>query len=281
MRRIKILLIGNMTYDEIHYVDRDLLYHRVGGGVLHSSSVFAKNPKVDVTVATNLTTHQYMLLKYDIGVGNIIGQHTGDVPLFKLIYSGDERRLKLGSPGTIIVDTVIPNETWDTAILEPVYHEVTYSLVKRVRRLAKVVALDLQGLVRFKREDGSIVLSKNELSYDIVAESDIIHATYEELNAFTGYEDFYKSMNKVARLYSDKIWLITKGDNLIWMIHEGKIIPYDPPKIEPVDETGAGDVLLSAFTIKYVETLDPYEALEYAKKVVAFKIMNPMKPFIE
>ncbi len=280
-KRVDVLIVGNTTYDEIRYDEGGRVLYRIGGGVFHGSIIFSKKSDINMTIVSNLTPHQHLFYKQYLDDRNIIAKYTNNVPFFKLVYGEKARKVYLELKGQAIDDTLVPNMHFDIALIIPVYHEVSYNLLRRVKSISKIVALDLQGLVRKTDEYGRVYLVSDASSFSFVKKADIIHATYEEIRAFTGKENLNEALQTISDNYGDKIWIITESDNIIWIIANSKIYHEKPPSVKPVDETGAGDAFLTAFALRFYETFDVFKSVDYAKRVVAHKITRPMEPLIE
>ncbi len=274
-KKSNVIVVGNVTIDEI-YVDGRFVKTSIGGGVYYSSKIL-KIMDITPALLCNSTHVQRKILESE-GFSEIYGLETTKPPLFKLDYMGKERFLQLLSPGTVIPDSLFPSSRYNLVIINPVYHDVGLSLVKKARCYADYIALDIQGLVRTVDDDSKISLEYNETAWEYVELADIIHADYKEANTLTNMDSISKTIDYLYEKHSkDKIWIITYGENPIVVIASRKIYTIDPPTISKVvDETGAGDTFLATMAIYYVLTQDLKLAIRKSLKIIALKLKGSL-----
>lgn len=263
------IVIGGITFDEI-YIRGSLVKIGVGGGVYYSSLVL-RYLGLNPFVLTNATTLQKMILEKR--VSRRIYYNASCRPIvFKLVYRNGERELHLISPGETIPHTLLPSRIYDFAIVNPVYHEVDLNLMKKIRQHAKIVALDIQGLVRFVGKEQRIVLDYNDEINEFISYSDIIHADYRELKAYTQQRNLSNALEHILKISDDKIWLVTYGEKPIILVCSRKKYYFEPPKTSIVDETGAGDAFLAAFTLFYTNYNEIRLSIEKTLEIIKLKL---------
>lgn len=113
------------------------------------------------------------------------------------------------------------------------------------------IILDIQGYVRYFKIHNKIF----SISNDIVRRIKILKATEEEFTCLG--EGF---VNK----YPNIIFLITKGENSVEIIDNGKKYFFTPTKIKLIDTIGAGDVFLTSFTVEFMKNGNVVDSGEFA-----------------
>lgn len=89
----------------------------------------------------------------------------------------------------------------------------------------------------------SVVISEEDLYYDATRIEDLANAT--------------------------QILAVTRGDQGADLYLEGRCHHIPAPPVEQVDPTGAGDIFAATFFIRYNDTQDPLDAVNYANHVAA------------
>jgi len=149
----------------------------------------------------------------------------------------------------------------DTVVINPVAGEVSWGLVEAIREKARLVSIDLQGFTRRFRDDGLVI---NDSSRDIVelalAHSDIVKVSADEVN------------HGVMRV-KDKVLVVSMGSNLAKMYTNGKVYWFDKNiKVNAVDPTGAGDVLICSLTGYLKMGLNPLDAFIKAVALATVRV---------
>ena len=71
------------------------------------------------------------------------------------------------------------------------------------------------------------------------------------------------------------ILVVTLGENGAMLYQDGDEILVDAPETKSVDTTGAGDIFATAFFVRYCQTQDAREAVQFANQVAADSITRP------
>lgn len=275
--RVNVIVVGNLTVDEI-YVNGEFVKTSIGGGAYYGSMAL-RALGLKPVVLSNIAIVQKKIVEKE-GLRSIYGLYTNSPPIFRLNYVGAERVLQLLSPGTRIPDTLFPCDRYDLVLINPVYHDITLSLMKKAGNTSAYVALDVQGLVRKVGESGSRVeLAYNEDAWEYIEFADIIHADYNEATALTGASTINEAIEIILSKHGkDKIWLLTYGgEKPIVVITSKTMHLIDPPKINNVvDETGAGDTFLAAFTIYYIITHDLIYSIRKSLELTSLKLRGKL-----
>lgn len=113
--------------------------------------------------------------------------------------------------------------------------------IKNVALLKGLIVLDIQGYARFAR----VKNKKFNLPQSILPKIYILKATLKEL----------KYVNRtVIDNQKKRILLITKGGKGFDIFANNKKFSYKTKKLKPKDTIGAGDTLLTAFVVKFIQT---------------------------
>ncbi len=259
---MNIVLIGNFTLDKI-WVNNEFLGERLGGGVYYSLlPLLGKGINVRIQCVFNPYLYNAREL-WDSSVFIYKNQFSTNITTFRLIYSCDGRRLFVEN---IAPSIMLTQFSYDEAIyiLNPVMNEIPINLVKTIRPNALLISSDIQGYIREVNENNKIVYSVLPSINDLFQNIDILHIHLDEARSITGKNDieditywFKKRINKsyiILTQDTDPVYIITK--EFI------KIIEFDPVDVK--NTTGAGDYLLSATTLHYLESNDIVNSVEKA-----------------
>ncbi|MEZ0289518.1 MAG: PfkB family carbohydrate kinase [Sulfolobales archaeon] len=166
--------------------------------------------------------------------------------IFKHIYRGEKRRSYLMSEGCSIsiITRAIPENS--VLIVSPVYREFSLEEIKKILSREIRIAIDLQGFVRIRREDGSV---ENNLTTDLLKDLenvDVIHASYEEVENLS--RDPLESLEIISRITKSRIVILSMGGRGFLAKIRGEGVYFVEAYMRGVkgDETGCGDILLAS-----------------------------------
>ena len=141
----------------------------------------------------------------------------------------------------------------DAALITPIIGELTESAVEAIQ--SDVLALDPQGFLRRRLDDGSIQLQPWH-DIELMGRLDVLKASADEVALITGESDPRRGIEKIRKL-GVSVAVTTLGQ-------KGSIVAFGGrPSQVPVydsdvrDSTGAGDVFLGAFMSEYLRGEDP------------------------
>jgi hypothetical protein len=177
-------------------------------------------------------------LDYSIDRDGSIGRH-----LFLISFPG------IINPG--FVDHLQRNST---VILCPVYHEITLELIKKLStREDLFLAIDPQGFLRQIGKDKRIYMNDLPENFPFQPFS-VIKLSSEDLST-TLSNNPHIFRRKIKNMIKDpnKIILITMGEKGAIAIRNDRLIQVRALSSRAIDETGAGDVFLSAFVDSFIE----------------------------
>lgn len=177
---------------------------------------------------------------------------------FILKYRNEKRQLQLISRAPPITPRDIPTDLKAKAIhIAPVVNEIQTETIHAARKIASILSLDPQGLVRHFDKNGNVNL-KQWTNTEILEQIDIYKSSREELKAATALTNPQAAMKKI-QTHGPKTVITTKGTKGSTLLSEGKF--YEIPACKPraiIDPTGAGDAYIGAFLAEYVRGRDLY-----------------------
>ena len=189
---------------------------------------------------------------------------------YRIDRSGKERRLWLESRcnGLTFGDfkrafDEASRELPKVLILNPVAGEVSLKLLKRISKEFERVFVDSQGFVRCFDETTGEVSMKTGLDISSLAGVDALKADVDELYAWTGRENKQSAIDQLSTFVGNLI--VTSGGGVVELYRNGVLsFQTRPLDVQVKDTTGAGDIMLSAFAARFLETDNMREALEFA-----------------
>jgi len=248
-RYIDVIVVGGVTKDQnVNLVTRSKWFS-YGGGALYVAYILSKLG-IRVGLVTYLSPSDLQELK-NIGILDInialdgVKQIENSTLSFTNQYTGSERIQYAKAPSYKITIGDIPDLFLDAqfAIITPVIGEVDKSVIEHIRRRGLITVVELQGFVRIIEDDQRVFLTKSTLPYKDI---DILKGSIEEFQVLIDNINYHSLLNLSKR--GPWIIAVTMGNKGAFILHndvENKIYRYYPPKVNAVDETGAGDVFLA------------------------------------
>lgn len=164
------------------------------------------------------------------------------------------RKLKLKNLANIIqLNFKLPKAVF--ALVSPVYNEVSPRIFDLLAQSTNLIVLDPQGYFREANSLGEVKL-KAWFDQKILSQVNILKLSQLE-SAFFKKKLENHEFNSLFNFQKFKILIITLGDkgSLIFFRDNDKIsqwkVPAYPIHKSAIDETGAGDIFLAAFTYWY------------------------------
>lgn len=179
---------------------------------------------------------------------------------FTLEVDGESRRLSLTSQCEPITEQDISEMKVDGWIVSPVVDEIrfqTLELIKKNKGKKNFLMLDPQGYLRNTCKDGQITLN-DQLEIDLTG-INAIKADKQELAALTGGLEGIEGM-KALKARGVELVVITEY-RVIHMLHKDTHYWIKLHEIDTPDATGAGDILVAAFTCAWIKEKDALWAL--------------------
>jgi len=272
-----LIVVGHLTYDLISSFNKET--GKVLGGVVTYTAISASNLGAKVGIATKVGVDFrkkdldcFKKANIDLSGLKIVNSKT---TVFENIYDERGRRTqRLLCCADKIRVRDIPQKYLRSKCFHfgPVFHEVSYDIIKFAHDRGILTSLDAQGYCRRREADLSINLCNWERANEVLPHVDILKCDEDEAKMITNESD----VNKAALLLNDfgsKIVLITRGEKGSILCYDKRIkgIPAVPPE-KIVDLTGAGDTYIAGFIVEYLKTGNPEWSALFASGVASFTI---------
>ena len=152
------------------------------------------------------------------------------------------------------------NEDLSVTIVNPVYGEILPSVIKQLSNRSIILAGDVQGFLRLRR-NRLIILYPDEQMFESIRMLRLVHVDIEEARALTSEQNTRHVAFKLKDIFNDQIIDVTNGPSNIILIYDGRIEEgYHAGESYP-DTTGAGDFFLGSLTSYYLITNDILESV--------------------
>ncbi len=254
-----VLDVGNIVKDWNKTKDREW---QSFGGASFSAVTFAKLG-YDTTVLCrgNVNDSEYRSwiahLHNNYGINFVI--QPGENTCFVNDYSSGSRKQRLLShSGKISCDVGKLKDRYDCIHLNPLYQEVGLDLAKELRSRTKHYSADAQGFVRTVKND-QVSGRFWEEREEYLKLFDILKIGIDELPYVSKETDHRKVCRELHKL-GVKVPTITLGEEGSISYHGKQFYKVGVYKTKVRSETGAGDVFISAFDVKFMETKNVWEA---------------------
>ena len=250
---MKLDVISHCTIDTIEINDSKYV---VPGGPGCYCSLTARSLKFDVKLHTkfgsDFTLSDYLTEK-KIDFENSLSNELTTQFILQIVNS--ERTLFLKNKCEVIDNIVLDT---DSAIISPLFDEISFDLFEKVTNDASFVLLDPQGFLRRIDSENKIYLEHTDLNLSNVS---AIKVNSDELNALTNDSnlDGIKILQKKG---IDNVILTDKQN--ISLLSGNKIYSIELPDIELNDTTGIGDIFSAAFCCTMLKEKDILWALSFA-----------------
>ena len=250
---MKLDVISHCTIDTIEINDSKYV---VPGGPGCYCSLTARSLKFDVKLHTkfgsDFTLSDYLTEKKIAHENSLSNESTTQ---FILQIVNSERTLFLKNKCEVIDNIVLDT---DSAIISPLFDEISLDLFEKVTNDASFVLLDPQGFLRRIDSENKIYLEHTDLNLSNVS---AIKVNSDELNALTNASnlDGIKILQKKG---IDNVILTDKQN--ISLLSGNKIYSIELPDIELNDTTGIGDIFSAAFCCTMLKEKDILWALSFA-----------------
>ncbi len=269
---MKIAVVGGLTID-ITLENIPI----IGGPPWYAGTVsHALNSDVSIVsaVGTDYPTQFLQLLtKYGLNTSHVVKITVSNSYSFKPFFVKGARGLKLVSKGPENPLALLNDVEADAVIVSPVFKEVDEKLVKKARVKSGLLAIDIQGFVRDIDSQNNIVLTPLA-TYDVFRYADILHCSVEEALSLTGCNNIIDAASELAK-HGARLCLIGLENGLLFL--ENKTLSFievkKPKSVK--DTTGAGDILIGAFTTLVAEGCSSEEASLKALEAVSLSLERP------
>jgi len=250
---MKIAVIGHIAIDKV--IDETGQRVQLGGPPSYAALSFGSlGDRIHaVSKIGDDLSEDFLRRLADLGMdtGNMIVEGA-ETTRFVLDYTQEIRVLGVES----VCENIGVNDIGDlpdAALITPIIGELTESAVEAIQ--SDVLALDPQGFLRRRLEDGSIQLQPWR-DRELIGRLDVLKASADEVSLITGESDPRRGIEKIRR-FGASVAVTTLGQegSLVAMGGRPSQVPaYDG---DARDSTGAGDVFLGAFMSAYIRGEDP------------------------
>ena len=250
---MKLDVLSHCTIDTIQVNDSKYV---VPGGPACYCSLTARILKFDVRLHTKFGSDFPLvdyLVEQKIVFENALS--TKQTTQFTLNLVNSERELFLQNKCDPISNITLDT---DSAIISPLFDEISVELFEKIKNDASFVLLDPQGFLRRVNSENKIYLEQTNLNLSNIS---AIKVNSDELRSLTNSSnlDGIKILQKKG---IDNVILTDKQN--ISLLSENKIYSITLPNIVLNDTTGIGDIFSSAFCCTMLKEKDVLWALSFA-----------------
>jgi sugar/nucleoside kinase (ribokinase family) len=251
--------IEPIDYLVIGHVTQDLTANGpILGGTASYSSLTARAIGLRVGVVTACRSDLEMP-ELD---GIAISAYEADVnTTFENIHTPTGRIQYIHNHAPVLDISMVP-ETWRRAPIVhfgPVDQEIDSSLVRGFSN--SFVGMTLQGMLR--SWDGN-----KRVHYGEWPESNFFLSNVSA--ACLSIEDIEGNESRIEEMVASvRVLAVTEGPAGARIYWNGDMRHFTPPKMNVVDEVGAGDIFATAFFIRLYSTRDPWEAARFATQIAS------------
>jgi sugar/nucleoside kinase (ribokinase family) len=257
-----ITLVGHFAIDSIRLPSLSSPFIVLGGPVTYASFV-ARRLDATTSVISKVggdfpEAYRRLLMEEGIDLSSVIKQSDEQTTRFEIGYSRDlsNRTLKLTNKAPPIKVSDLPRALHTKAVhIAPIASEISYKVIKRLRKCTKILSLDPQGLLRSFDKTGNVktVSPVNKCLFSLI---DIYRSSLEEIRAVTGHSHINSAI-KAVHDFGIEIVIVTLGAKGAVLSSTGTLysIPACNSRIF-VDPTGAGDAFIGGFLSEYIRQKD-------------------------
>lgn len=251
---MKIAIFSHCTIDEI---SRDGTLVETAGGPACYCGLTARNLKFDVEFYTKIGpdfTYRDFLEKTKIFIPQ---RAIVDAPStrFLLEVSGIDRTLYLK---TKCLPIEYEKSDADGCIVSPVFDEVSFDILKKIKKDFRFTLLDPQGFLRRTDDNKKIYLERTEIDLSNIS---AIKVDVDEAYSLTG-QNGTDAMLSLQKKGVEHVLLTNKRE--ITVLVKDKLYFLSIPNMEVYDTTGVGDIFCATFACTYLKEKDFFWAMCFA-----------------
>ena len=182
----------------------------------------------------------------------------------------DHRTLFLLAQAQSLDNSLFLLEGGKACLLSPVYKEISRFSIEWSKDNHDWVGVDVQGFVRKKDENSKIYsyFDQSFFSY-LIQKNDFIKYSLNEAMSYTKQKSYKEILDKLPK---NNVQIVTLGNKGIIYSDKGHFFKLVAPTQEVKDPTGAGDVLITSFLTKYLETEEVDFSLSFGMALAAEKV---------
>ncbi len=263
-------MLVHPSYEKIDYLAighfaKDLLpdgSHRLGGTAAYAAlTAHALGLRMGIVTSMNETDLDRGIFPSDLPVCNIPSEVT---TTFENSVTPEGRKQRLFAQATEISFEKIPAAWRKTPIIHlgPIAQEISAQLP--VGFSTSLLGLTPQGWLRGWDADGHISPRKWSAMEASLNQAGAVVLSVEDVQ---GNEEIIEEMSLACR-----VLVITEGSEGVRLYWNGDLRRFRAPKMELLDDTGAGDIFAAAFFIRLHITRDPWEAARFATRLASHSV---------
>ena len=251
---MKIAIFSHCTIDEI---SRDGKLVETAGGPPCYCGLTARNFKFDVEFHTKIGpdfAYKDLLEKNKIFIPQ---RSLVDTPTtrFLLEISGTDRSLYLK---TKCLPVEYEKSDADGCIISPVFDEISYETLEKIKKDFRFTLLDPQGFLRRIDEKNKIYLERKEMDLSNIS---AIKVDMDEAYSLTGLEG-KDAMISLQKKGVEHVILTNKRE--VSVLVKDKLYLMTIPNMQVYDTTGIGDIFCAAFACTFLKEKDFFWAMCFA-----------------
>ncbi|MDW8083678.1 MAG: carbohydrate kinase family protein [Candidatus Caldarchaeum sp.] len=268
---MKIAVVGGLTID----LHEDIKL--IGGPPWYAGiAVASTGNKVSAFSAVGEDYPQSfldMMVEVGIDISSVVRMGGYRSFVLRHVYSEAGRRSVLVSEGPSIPTETLEGLDADIAVLSTNHREAGYVHLKMMRSNSDMVSLDVQGFLREVDEFGNIRLVGKDLS-SMFKLADVIHCSDDEAVALADEKNLIDAVSKIG---SKVPGILLVGSRSALFVVESRVLHCLQPLdvVRSVDTTGAGDMLMTFFTLLWNSGFSPVEAAASALNHVQEALKKP------
>jgi sugar/nucleoside kinase (ribokinase family) len=252
LESIDYLLIGHLSRDLTPDGDR------LGGTVAYAAlTAYALGLRVGIVTSWG---YEFPLEPY-LGLLPIINTPTDSSTTFENIKTSDGRIQIIHNVAASLDLHMIPEIWLDTPIvhLAPIAQEVDPTLVRHLPY--SMIGITPQGWLREWDQNGRVSLTEWPEAAFVLERAG---ATVLSI------EDVHHEEERIEEFATaSRVLIVTEGASGGRVYWNGDVRRFAAPKVDPIDEVGAGDIFATAFFHRFHLTRDPWEAVRFAAQLAS------------
>ena len=255
-------VVGHFAIDTIRLPSRSSPFDVLGGSVTYVSFV-AKRLDATVSIISKVggdfpEAYRWWLREEGIDLSSVSKLESEQTTHFDLRYDEGllNRTLRLKSKASKISTRDVPRSLRAKAVhIAPIAGEISYAMVKRLKKCADVLSLDPQGLLRRFDRTGNVT-PRSPVDKRLFSLINIYKSSLDEIRVLTGHSDLNAAVNAIHDFGVETV-IVTLGAKGAVLSVEKTVYNIPPCNSRVfVDPTGAGDAFIGGFLTEYIRQKD-------------------------
>ena len=260
---MELVVIGHLAHDILRSGDKEI--EATGGSACYCSMTGSRLGR-DVGLVSKSNFNPFLGEERISTKGLKIGDK---VTTFVNTYQNSHRKQEVLEVAEPIFSEDLPKEFLKSRSIHlgPIINEIPLDTMRFIRENSDaLISVDVQGLIR--RLEGKELIKVRFNPKKLVGLVDVVKISLQDEFSY-----FFKDLNECQDFFEENgmIGLVTDGERGSSVICKGiRAVPAF--KTNTVDPTGAGDVYIAAFDIRYSETKDLYKSALFASAAASFVV---------